>query len=812
MRHGRILLALFFWLLSTAPAWAQGVTITGQVLGEGPAPVEFATVVLLKAQDSTHVTATTTDATGAFSLPGVAAGSYLLKTSFIGFSSDSRPVQVTAGEPVARLTVRLAANHATALKEVTITATRPTIIQKPDRMIVNISNTVLASGYTALEVLEKSPGIYVNPKSESITLNGKGATVILDGKKTYMSEADLAVFLKGLQSNEVQQIELITSPGARYDAEGPGGVINIVTKKGLQDGTKATVTAGGAFTKNSRQNLGLSLNHRRGAMALSAGYTLSARQVTTTEQNRLDYLDEATGQVLTTHKTDLVNPSRSLAHNYRAGLDWTLSPRTSVNLYLRGFTSDKTRNATAATQLLRYAATPDSTLLSLTDTKYGTTQYSSNLGLRHTIDSVRTISADLDYSNYDSRQTNLIVNSFTTPEGKNLAPGISLRNVLPTAIQILAAQTDYEQTIGTHKLEAGLKFSRVETDNDARYEKLDREIDWVNDPQRTNYFSYKENIMAAYLSYSGKINKLDYRIGGRLENTQSEGHLVTSNILNKRNYTNFFPSILLNQAVGKDDFLSLNYSRRLQRPSYQDLNPFIYFQDIYSYSQGNPFLRPEYANNIDLTYTVNGTYVIAAGYSRTNNLISWVTQRETPNSLVTQSRAENLNSQSQYGLTITAPYAPFAWWNISNFFNGYYSIYSLQSTENAPQTIRGFSGVYGMTNDFKIKGGWNASVSGYFQSPAPYGVSRNRGQYSVNLGLQKKFLADRLALRVVYNDVLKTSRALTDTRFSNLRTRSLYRWDSNFLQATLTYSFGNQKIKASSKSRNASGDEESRIK
>lgn len=809
MRHGKIIFVLLLGLITTS-SWAQS-TITGQVLGHDTKAVEFATVVLLKAQDSTHITATVTDANGSFSLPGVGAGSYLLKTSFIGFISDTQPLRLDAGGPAERVVIRLAPAH-TALKEVTITATRPTIIQKSDRMIVNIDNTILASGYTTLEVLEKSPGIYVNPRNESITLNGKGATVIIDGKKTYMTGNDLSAFLKGLQSNDIKQIELITSPGARYDADGPGGIINIVTKKGTQDGTKATVSAGGGFSKNSRQNGSLSLTHRRGPVSMYAAYTGAGRQIETTERSRIDYLNEATGQISTTHQMDVVDPSRTVSHNYRAGIDWFVSPKTSFNLYLRGLASDKSRQATAATRLLRYSPTPDTTLNSLTRTAYSTTQYAGNLGLKHLIDSTRTITADLDYSQYSSSQNNSIVNYYTVPNGDQYIPSVNLRNVLPTDITIVAGQTDYEQRLGTATLALGVKYSQIETTNDARYELFNNQDVWINDTKRSNYFSYKENIAAGYASYNNTLQGLEYRLGLRLEQTFSEGHLITNNIKTKRNYLNLFPSVLLNHKVGKNDFVSLSYIRRLRRPSYQDLNPFIYFQDIYSYSQGNPFLRPEYSNNLDLTYTIKGTYVLAAGFSRTTNLISWVTQRETEGSLVTQAQAQNLDSQRQFTLTVTAPYSPFSWWTISNFLTGSYIVYSLHSTDNAPRSIRGLSGVYGTTHDFKIKGGWNASVSGYFQSAAPYGVSRNRGQYSVNLGLQKKFLADRLAARLIYNDVLRTSRALSDTRFSNLRTRSLYRWDSNFFLATLTYSFGNQKVKSTAKNRNASGDEENRIK
>ena len=248
--------------------------------------------------------------------------------------------------------------------------------------------------------------------------------------------------------------------------------------------------------------------------------------------------------------------------------------------------------------------------------------------------------------------------------------------------------------------------------------------------------------------------------------------------------------------MGKHDFVSLAYGRRIQRPSYQSLNPFIYFQDVYTYSQGNPFLRPEHAHALDFTYTANSAYVFALGYSQTTDVISWVTQRAGPGSLVTQSRAENLDRQREWTLTVTAPYSPWKWWTITNALSASYATFFLNSVANAPRTVQGAGGVYSIANDFAVKGGWVLSASGYFQSPMPRGVAQVRGQVSAYLGAQKKVLDDRLALRVTYSHIFRSARAVTRTDFVSLRTNSTYRWDYNYCVATLTYQLGNQKGKS----------------
>ena len=807
----RLIICFFFIGWHACPALrAQQVVVRGTVLTGSKEPVEFATVLLLQAQDSSSVQATVADAQGAFSLRGVAPGTYRLRASFIGLVPNTQLLVVVAGAVPPAITLQLAAAPQ-QLAEVQVTASRPRITQLPDRLILDVANTPLAAGYTTLEVLAKAPGVYVDPRSESVSLNGKGTMVVVDGKRTYLSGTDLAAFLKSLGSQEIQKVELITSPGAKYDAEGPGGVINIITKKSQLDGTRGSLTLGAGGVTNSRQTAGFSLNHKRGPLALYGGYTLAGRQTQVAEQAQLDYLAGPERAVTATHLLTSATPTRQLGHTFKAGLDWQASAKTSLNLYLRGLRTDRTSTTEAATRLLHYPAAPDSVLTSHTDTRTDITQLAGNLGLRQQLDSASTLTADLDYSYYESGQNNLIRNAFVASQGEVPGYGLQLRNYLPKSIRIVAGQLDYERTLRQGKLELGAKHSYVTSENDARYELL-QAGDWQNDALRTNFFSYREHVTAAYATFAGKRQQLEYRVGLRLEQTNAVGHLHTTAVQARRAYLSLFPSVLLSRAVGQGDYLSLAYGRRIQRPSYQDLNPFIYFQDVYTYSQGNPFLRPEFTHALDLTYTLRSTYVLAVGYSQTSDVIAWVTQREAPGSLVTQSRAENLNSQRQWTLTATVPLSPRKWWTVTNALQASYTTYLLHTVANAPRTVQGLAAVYSLSNDFAVPGGWNLSASGYFQSPLPSGVTQTRGQYSVNLGLQKKFRQDRLALRVVYNDVLRTARAVSLTEFDNLRSRSTYRWDSHFFSATLTYQLGNLKVKAANKSRNVSGDEESRIK
>lgn len=355
--------ALLFFILwrTTAGARAQGVDVRGTVLNATRQPVEFATVVLLGAQDSSGVQATVADASGAFVLRGVAPGPYQLRASFVGWLPGTQRLVVAAGAPSApvQLLLRPAPQQ---LGEVQVTTLRPRITQLPDRLVMDVASTPLATGYTALEVLARAPGVYVDPRTETVSLNGKGTLVVVDGKRTYLAAADLAVFLKGLPSQELQKIKLVTSPGAKYDAEDPGGVVNIVTKKSLQDGTKGSLTLGAGGTTNSRQSAGLSLNHKRGALALYGGYNLAGRQTRVSDKAQVDYLAGPGADVMATHLLTSATPTRQLAHNVKAGLDWQLGPPSIRRLRARPIppTSPPSTRATwgSSTPSIRLARSP----------------------------------------------------------------------------------------------------------------------------------------------------------------------------------------------------------------------------------------------------------------------------------------------------------------------------------------------------------------------------------------------------------------------------------------------------------------------
>lgn len=808
MRHSFLFVVVILTILTTRAA-AQGLIVKGKVTDTNDSPVQFATALLLQAGDTSQVKAMITNEAGEFEFKGVETGSYILKTSFLGFKPYRKTFSLKTTDTALAVSVIMAADDI-AIKEVSVVGSRPHIIQKEDRVVVDLANTTLASGHNALEVLEKAPGVYINPKNESISLNGKGVTVTIDGKKTYLATADLAVLMKSFQSSDIEQVELITNPGAKHDAEGTGGIINIITKKGKLEGTKGSVNIGAGYTTNSRQSGGLSLQHKKGKVVLAGSYNIMAKQYKTLDETTVNYLHTADQSITNQYLSSGVNLSETVSHSYRSSLDWTPNKYSNLNLSFRGFNFDKEKEGSAVSRITDLASSSASDMRITNTVKANNQQYAGSLNYSQQFTPSKAVSIGLDYSNYSSSERNHIANLFTVdPEETNLE-GVRLRNSLPVDIRIFSGKVDYEQPLWKGKLEAGAKYSNIQTDNDARYELLQQDQSWKNDTLRTNYFSYLEEVTAAYITYKNSFSKFNYRIGVRAEYTASKGDLVSSNQINSQEYLDLFPSLLVSKVFAENHFTSLSYSRRLRRPNYQDLNPFIYFQDMYNYSQGNPFLSAEYTTSLDLRYAFKNTYNVALSYSDSKGGISYITRRDIDNPLVIYTAAENIDHQRQLLLNISIPFSPAPWCDIYNTINGSYFSNSTSYSSAVEKSIQGFAGTFGMSSYFKIKG-WQPNISGYFQSAAPYGLITLRSQYQVNLGLQKKFLHDNLTMRASYNDIFQSARAYAELNFASVRGNSLYKWDSNYFQLSLSYNFGNQKVKVANNNRKES-DEENRIK
>jgi hypothetical protein len=596
-------------------------TLLGSVKDESGNLLDYATISLVKAQDSSTVSVVFTNEKGAYEFKNLQTGNYLIKASTIGFQ-DGKSELITFPNTLGKsYTVNdlVLKPATTSLDEVVITAQKPLIERKADMLIVNVENSTLAAGNNALDILERSPGISVD-KDDNISLQGKQGTLILiDGKETHLSSSQLANLLRSTDGNTIESLEIISNPSAKYDAKGTAGIINIKLKKNKQTGTNGSLSLSGGYGNSHKTSNSISLNHKNGKINVYGTYNYL--------NNKGDHdigIYRVVGPEITFTTFDQLtrlNNQRE-ANSARVGIDYQTSDKNILGLQVStNLNNGKSINANTTLIGSSHSAL-DSILKGNTVSHNNNSSYSIRLNNAYTIDTIgRKLTVDLDLSKFNNTNESDYGNYFYNPDGSALQSPVILHSNMPSTINIQALKADYTHPFSkASKLEAGFKFAMVSSDNDMRYEELKNE-NWENMIARSNHFIYDEQVAAAYLNYSTSIKKFSFQTGLRIEHTNSDGNSITLNNRVKRDYTDFFPNISVNYTASDKHQISLSYSKRINRPYYGNLNPFTYFLDEYTSERGNPYLQPEYTQAFEMNYTLLQRFNFSTGLNLTNDAI-----------------------------------------------------------------------------------------------------------------------------------------------------------------------------------------------
>lgn len=777
-------------ILFAITTYAQHISITGKVVDDASQPVELATIQLLNASDSSMVRTALSSDQGRFVFQEVSKGSYFVEVGMVGFEKATSRLIVVDGQSttVGLPDITLFANS-TAIAEVAIVAQRPLIERRPDMMVVNVENSPLAAGNTAMDILERSPGVTVD-KDDNISLMGKqGVIVMIDGKQTFLSADQLSTLLRSTDGNSIKSIELITTPSSKYDASGSAGMINIVMKKNRLAGTNGTLTLGGGYGWAHKSNASVSLNHKTGNVNLYGNY---------------NYLNNASEQRLlidrrvigTTGFTDFSQDSDFLRHrrnnSYRAGMDYNTSERNVFGIQVNGYRSNNDDENLGNTLILPSGNDLPSILnmSSLFDLRVNS--FSASVSNQFNIDSNgRKLEADVDISRYRNAGSADYNNTFTNPGGGIIGSPLLSRSDMPTAIDIQVAKMDYTHPLSSaSKIETGVKFSRVNSDNDMRFEDL-VDGDWQNDVNRTNHFIYDEQVAAAYASYSNQFGKLGVKAGLRSEYTISDGNSLTMQTRVQRDYLDFFPSVFLSYQLAKNHQTGLSYSKRITRPNYRNLNPFEYFIDQYTSERGNPYLQPEYSHNVDLSYTLMNKYHLSSGYNLTNEKITEVMFQDDE-AMTTWVTRDNLAKEQVIYTNLNVPVKITKYWNSNTNLNGFYLHFQGQLGEDfLDQGQLSFQARSNHT--FTITKTFSAETSFNYESPLTYSIYRIQEQWSLDAGLSKSFSERRATLKLSVTDIFDTRVQRLNTDYANLNLRLNQNNETRIVRLTFTYNFGNMK-------------------
>jgi len=806
------LIVFIFFVAGTAMAQ----TVAGTVKNKDGKAVANATISLHNAKDTVVVKLAVSDKEGAYKFSSVKNGSYMVSATYVGYAAQYSPVFEVSGNAVnvpAFALEKASANLGT----VTVVAKKPLIEVKADKTIVNVENSINAVGNDALELLRKSPGVVVD-KDDNISLSGKnGVQVYIDGKPSPLSGSDLANYLKTLQSSSIEAIELITNPSAKYEAAGNAGIINIRLKKNKAYGTNGSVNAGYNIGTYPKYNAGLSLNNRNKRLNLFGNYNYNKNH----NENFIHLYRETTDSVFDQHTRMTF---RNNSHNFKAGADYYINSKNTVGVMANGNFTDFTLNGDGRTDI-SYKPTKlqDRLLLSNNKTVSSRNNATFNTNYRYADTSGHELNVDADYSLFrlrsDQYQPNL---TYTTDESTLLQSEI-YRMLSPTNIDIYSLKGDYEQNFKKGRLGIGTKLSYVKSDNTFDRFLLDQP-GTVQD--RNNNFLYKENINAVYVNYNRQLKGIMVQAGVRMENTNINGaskgvSLVDGDNISfdstfDRNYTDFFPSAALTFNKNPKSQWSFSYSRRIDRPAYQDLNPFEFRLDKYTYQKGNTQLRPQYTNSFSVTNTFLYRFNTTLSYSHVNDvfaqLIDVDSSKNTGDTIssFTFMTKKNLATQDIVRVNISLPFS-IKWYSVYTNINTYYSKYKADFGNSRKVNLDVFATNIYMQNTFKVAKKTTLELSGFYTSPSIWqGTFKTKAMGSVDAGVQQTVLKGKGNIKATVTDVFHTLHWTSVSNYAGQYIQASGRFESRQFRINFTYRFGSNQVKAARQRKTGTEDEEKR--
>lgn len=808
-----LFIAILFTGFLTAKAQVKTSSsgeISGTVLDENRKAFPYASVSLLNAKDSTNIKGTLTSDNGTFQFIDLKQGDYLVAFYVVGYKKTVKgPFSITQGKFKYALPDVQMLQDVTLLQGVEIIKQRPLIERQVDKTVINVENSILATGNTALEILQKAPGVSVD-KDGNISLKGKqGVMVMLDGKPTYLSSEQVSNMLRSTEGNAIQSIELITNPSAKYDAAGNSGIINIKLKKNRNYGTNGSITAGAGYGRYYKANGGLTLNHREKKFNVYGNYDYGRNKrfgstdivrLNNTAQNPT-YFDQTNFAVRFRENS-----------NYKAGVDYFINDKNTLGFAMNGYSSNGKNAADVLTLIGNAPGRTDSSVVASSPSDYKFNGMTYNLNFKSVLDSLgQEFSMDADYSRYKGVDNDLFDNTYLNTAGQSYKAPYVFRTAAPTNTTIWAGKADYSYPLSKEmKLEAGLKSSFVKTDNNFRFENSVNG-QWQNDVLRSNQFLYDESINAAYGNLNRKFKGTNVQLGLRLEQTNSKGNSITDNKVVNRHYLNLFPSVFVTQELSLNHDVGFSYSRRIDRPDYGSLNPFISFVDLYSYRFGNPFLKPQYTNAFEVSYSFKKTLHVSLGYSHTSDVISDVLLLDTAKKTIFISK-ENLATQDSYNLNVNYPIQVFKWWSSSNNATTYYNKFKTPDVGGSPFESGRVAFNLNTTQTFTMSKTTTVELSGFYQSKQTYGTIVIDPQYGIDLGIKQSFLNKKLDIKFAANDIFKLQKSRITSALSSQNYVVNERWESQVFRLTAVYRFGSNDIKGARQRSGSSAAEESRVK
>ena len=761
--------------------------IQGKVTDPAGSPLEAAVVVLMDSENGNVLQQGITAADGKYNMEGT--GSLQLYIRNLGFEPYvSQPFQVISDTVIPAIQLQ---TEDFKLDEVLVVGEKqsPSMRIENGKMIYTPKNSSVTVGNTALELLKKTPGVLVDGEN-NISIGGRnGVLVLLNGKQTYMQKEELVALLRATPSSSISSVEVMHNPSVQYDAEGSGGIININMDKKKAEGMFFSFNNGLSYWENLRENTELSFSYAENKLSLSGNYSHAFGYYNMDYgmhriQNGKDY----NSPTQDTDKRKTISGNLNL--EYALNEKQTIGGRIDINtLFGPGQTNTVTEIRDASTRILEQTLYASNEYYKQKGNRYG-----GNLYYMATPKEGISYSLDLNYAWFDGGSGNLQPNKYVAPDGNvlqdNLYKSVNSRN-----IHIYALLYDQKHPLWGGELKSGVKFSSVDADNGYQFYNVENEVETI-DKSQSNDFRYKEQILAAYLLYARPLgNKINMEVGLRGEYTFSDGLLHTMDGKggeeNERNYLNLFPTFQLNYQIKEDQALSFSYASRIDRPAYQDLNPFEYLLDELSYWKGNPFLTPQKTHQFAITYSHKQT-ALTASYSYMKDYKAQITDTLSVDKVIMTPR--NIGKQQRVSLTLYQGFNIVRGWDINLNLTGYYVKNDIAFDAYRQFDLDRFAGIFSIQNTIRLPWQIQIELNGSFITKR-LGASNEYVEPSgyVDVGLSKSFANKKWTIHLAMSDVFWTSRWDNYSSFAGFQLWNWGKSESRQIKLNITYRFGQKK-------------------
>ncbi|AYN05358.1 outer membrane beta-barrel family protein [Flavobacterium sp. 140616W15] len=669
-----------------------------------------------------------------------------------------------------------------ALDEIIIVKKKVLYTQKSDRMVFNVENSIVAEGGTALDVLMRAPGVVVSQDGELSIRGQQGVGVMINGKLTQLSQKELANYLKSTTSSNIKQIEVITNPSSKYDATGKAGMINIILKKPSASGIKGTVFSSYGRGRKNRTNSGMNLSYNKDKFGVFGNYSYTFRGEEERKNfDQIQYKDDSRQEVSTTNYQHSTTSEPLTSNNFKIGTTYEVSSKTNLEVSLDAKIGRYQNIANGSNTLYNSLNQLDFDALTYNDSKEKWFDYTYAFSGVHKFNTEgKNMTFDFEYETSKFRS-----NQFQSAQ--NLIAGAPIndrRGYIPSHLKVFTGKVDFTNPIKEKQtLEWGFKASVKNNDNPSVYEYYNNQ--WIIDGSSTNHFVYDEQIYAAYANYKYKLENLSIQGGIRTEYTAIDINQKTLNEKHKDDYLKWFPSLALKYEMNSNHSMHASYSKRINRPSQFDLNPFRFYDDSFNYSQGNPDLVPEITHSTEIGYSWKSAFMASVYFNQTKDVFTEIyVYNPVDNTTVTSQI--NAKKSFNYGVNITNTTDVYKWWSVNTLMNVFENRFEgnmINSNKIDPIITLNLN----VQNSFTITDTWKAEANAQYQSKSNVGIYERDSFFDFSIGLSKQVLANKGSIKFNVTDVFNTNKYNINSVIGQTSIDKRYNLDSRVATISFTY-------------------------